>query len=50
MFASAKTKQQKQVRQLQGQEHSIDHSPLKYYLSGMSVAQFSDNLFRKSCK
>ena len=47
MFASAKGKQQKQVRQLQCQEQSIDHIP--YYLSGLSHAHFSDNLSRNSC-
>ena len=38
MFASAKGKQQKKVRQLQCQEQCIDHIP--YYLSGLSRAQF----------
>ena len=39
MFASAKNKQQKQVRHLQCQEQCIDHIP--YYLSGLSC--FSRN-------
>ena len=47
MFARAKGKQQKQVRQLQCQEHCIDHIP--YYLSGLSRALISDNLSRNSC-
>ena len=46
MFASAKGKQQKQVRQLQCQEQCIEHIP--YYLSGLSRAHFSDNLSRNS--
>ena len=36
MFASAKGKQQKQVRQLQCQEQCIDH--IAYYLSGLLFA------------
>ena len=47
LFARAKGKQQKQVRQLQCQEHCIDHIP--YYLSGLSRALISDNLSRNSC-
>ena len=47
MFASAKGKKQKQVRQLQCQEHCNDHIP--YYLSGLPRAQFLDNLSRNSC-
>ena len=47
MFASAKGKQQKYVRQLQRQEQCIDHIP--FYLSGLSRAHFSDNLSRNSC-
>ena len=47
MFASAKGKQQKGVRQLKCQEHCIDHIP--FYLSGLSRAHFSDNLSRNSC-
>ena len=47
MFASAKGKQQKQVRHLQCQEQCIDHIP--YYLSDLSRALFSDNLSRNSC-
>ena len=47
MFARAKGKQQKQVRQLQCQEQCVDHIP--YYLSGLSGALFSDNLSRNSC-
>ena len=47
MFARAKGKQQKQVRQLQCQEQCIDHIP--YYLSGLSRALISDNLSRNSC-
>ena len=49
MFASAKGKQQKQVRQLQCQEQCIDHIP--YYLSALLFACtfFSDNLSRNSC-
>ena len=43
MFASAKGKQQKLVRQLQGQEQCIDHIP--YYLSGLSRAHFSLTTF-----
>ena len=38
MFARAKGKQQKEVQQLQCQEHGIDHIP--YYLSGLSHALF----------
>ena len=38
MFASAKGKQQKLVRQLECQEQCIDHIP--YYLSRLSRAQF----------
>ena len=38
MFARAKGKQQKQVRQLHCQEQCIDHIP--YYLSGLSRAIF----------
>ena len=37
MFAWAKGKQQKYVRQLQCQEQYIDHIP--YYLSGLSRAR-----------
>ena len=47
MFASAKGKQQKQVRQLKCQEQCIDHIP--YYLSRFSRAHFSQNLSRNSC-
>ena len=47
MFARAKGKQQKQVRQLQCQEQCIDHFP--YYLSGLSRALFSDNLSWNCC-
>ena len=47
MFASAKGKQQKWVRQLQTREQCIDHIP--YYLSGLSRAHFSDNPSRNSC-
>ena len=47
MFASAKGKQQKGVRQLKCQEQCIDHIP--FYLSGLSRAHFSDNLSRNSC-
>ena len=42
-----KGKQQKGVRQLKCQEQCIDHIP--FYLSGLSRAQFSDNLPRNSC-
>ena len=45
MFASAKGKQQKQIRQLQCQEKCIDHIP--YYLSGLSRAQFFRQPFSK---
>ena len=45
MFASAKGKQQKQVRQLQCQEQVIDHIP--YYLSPLSRAQFLRQPFSK---
>ena len=38
MFAGAKRKQQKQVRQLQCQEQCIDHIP--FYLLGLSHAHF----------
>ena len=38
MFASAKGKKQKQVRQVQCQEQRIDHIP--YYLSGLSRSPF----------
>ena len=38
MFAGAKGKQQKQVRQLQCQEQCIDHIP--YYISRLSRAHF----------
>ena len=38
MFASAKGKQQKWVRQLQFREQCIDHIP--FYLSGLSRAHF----------
>ena len=38
MFASAKGKKQKQVRQVQCQEQRIDHIP--YYLSGLSRSLF----------
>ena len=48
MFASAKGKQRKYVRQLQSQEQCIDHIP--YYLLELSGAHyFSDNLSRNSC-
>ena len=47
MFASAKGKQQKKVRQLQCQEQCIDYIP--YYLSVLSRTHFSDNLSRNSC-
>ena len=47
MFASAKGKQQKKVRQLQCQEQCINHIP--YYLSVLSRTHFSDNLSRNSC-
>ena len=47
MFASAKGKQQKQVRQLKCQEQCIDHIP--YYLSRFSRHIFSQNLSRNSC-
>ena len=47
MSASAKGKQQKQVRELRCQETCIQHIP--YYLSGLSRAHFSDNLSRNSC-
>ena len=43
MFASAKGKQQKQVRHLQCQEQRIDHIP--YYLSGMSRSLFFPTTF-----
>ena len=43
MFASAKGKQQKQVRQLQRREQCIDHIP--YYLSGLSRAHFFPTTF-----
>ena len=42
MSVSAKREQQKQARQLQCQEHCIEHIP--YNLSGLSRAHFSDNL------
>ena len=45
MFASAKGKKQKQVRQLQCQEQCIDHIP--YYLSGLSSAHFFRQPFSK---
>ena len=45
MFARAKGKQQKQVRQLQCQEQCIDHFP--YYLSGLSRALFFRQPFLK---
>ena len=45
MFASAKGKKQKQVRQLQCQEQCIDH--IRYYLSGLSRAQFFRQTFSK---
>ena len=45
MFAGAKRKQHKQVRQLQCQEQCIDHIP--YYLSGLSRAQFVRQPFPK---
>ena len=49
MFASAKGKQQKEVRQLQCQEQGIEHIPC--YPSGLSCALvFSDNLSRSSCR
>ena len=47
MFASAKGKQQKKVRQLQCQEQCIDHIP--HYLSVLLRAHFSDNLSQNSC-
>ena len=43
MFAIAKGKQKKQVRQLQCQEQCIDHIP--YYLSGLSRALFFPTTF-----
>ena len=43
VFASAKGKQQKEVRQLQCQEQGIDHIP--YYLSGLSRALFFPTTF-----
>ena len=43
MFASAKGKQQNQVRQLQCQEQRIDHIP--YYLSGLSRSLFFPTTF-----
>ena len=45
MFASAEGKKQNQVRQLQCQEHCIDHIP--YYLSELSRAQFLRQPFKK---
>ena len=45
MFASAKGKQQKYVRQLQCQEQHIDHIP--YYLSGLSRAHIFRQDFSK---
>ena len=45
MSASAKGKQQKQVRQLQCQEQCIDHIP--YYLSGLSRVHFFRQPFSK---
>ena len=45
MFASAKGKQQKEVRQLQCQEQYIDHIP--YYLSGLSRAHIFLQPFSK---
>ena len=47
VFASAKGKQQEQVRQLQssGILHCIDHIP--YYLSGLSRAHFFQQPFSK---
>ena len=45
MFTSAKGKQQKQVRQLQCQEHCIDHIP--YYLSRLSRGHFFRQPFSK---
>ena len=45
MFAGAKRKQQKQVRQLQCQEQCIDHIP--YYLSRLSRAHFLRQPFSK---
>ena len=43
MFASAKGKHRKKVRQLQCQEQCIDHIP--YYFLGLSRAHFSDETF-----
>ena len=45
VFASAKAKQQKYVRQLQCQEKCIDHIP--YYLSGLLRAHFFRQTFSK---
>ena len=45
MFASARGKQQKRVRDLQRQEQCIDHIP--YYLSGLSRALFFGQPFSK---
>ena len=45
MFASAKRKKQKQVRQLQCQKQCIDH--ISYYLSGLSRAHFFRQPFSK---
>ena len=45
MFASAKEKKQKEVRQLQCQEQCIDHIP--YYLSGLSREHFFRQPFPK---
>ena len=47
MFASAKGKQEKKVRQLQCQEQYNDHIP--YCLSGLLHTHFPDNLSRNSC-
>ena len=43
MFAGAKGKQQKQVRQLQCQEQCIDYIP--YYISRLSRAHFFPTTF-----
>ena len=45
MFANAKGKQQKLVRQLQCQEQCIDYIP--YHLSGLSRAHFFRQSFSK---
>ena len=49
MFATAKGKQQKQVRQLQCQEQCIDHIPYYFNFRDYSVHIFSDSLSRNSC-